>query len=197
MKPTPDGHSCRNCWRFLCPLALLLHSIALFSSYFDRKDILALPLCKSRIWRSIELSFTIAVLLTALSPFLVSFCRETGLSQPTTWPLSFYFTFLHFPDYSSQASWTNASEQDRWDTIIMLSIKNYLCTDYGEKSCCCIMATVDSMAVEVQGVEGKSFFIQREIMLQNWLYSSTVDRPVLSLSSSFYIISVTYNIKGL
>lgn len=59
------------------------------------------------------------------------------------------------------------------------------------------MATVDSMAVEVQGVEGKSFFIQREIMLQNWLYSSTVDRPVLSPSPSLYIISVTYNIKGL
>lgn len=59
------------------------------------------------------------------------------------------------------------------------------------------MATVDSMAVEVQGVEGKSFFIQKEIMLQNWLYSSTVDRPVLSPSPSFYIISVTYNIKGL
>lgn len=47
----------------------------------------------------------------------------------------------------------------------MLSIKNYLCTDYGGKSCCRIMATVDSMAVEVQGAEGKSFFIQREILL--------------------------------
>lgn len=195
MKPTPDGHSCHNCWRFLCPLALPVHSIALFTSYFDRKDVLALPLC--RIWRSIEPSFTIAVLLTALSPFQISFCRETRLSQPRTWPLSFYFTFLHLPDCSSQASWTNTSERDRWDTIIMRSIKNYLCTDYGEKSYCCVMATVDSMAVEVQSVEGKSFFIQREIMLQNWLYSSTVDRPVLSPSPSLYIISVTYNIKGL
>lgn len=49
MKPTPDGHSCCNCWRFLYPLALLMHSIALFSSYFDGKDISALPLCKSRM----------------------------------------------------------------------------------------------------------------------------------------------------
>lgn len=47
----------------------------------------------------------------------------------------------------------------------MLSIKNYLCADYRGKSCCLIMATVDSMAVEVEGVEGKGFFIQREIML--------------------------------
>lgn len=44
----PDGHSCCNCWRLLYPLALLVHSVALFC-YLDGKDISALPLCKSRM----------------------------------------------------------------------------------------------------------------------------------------------------
>lgn len=48
MKPAPDGHNHCNCWRSLYPLALLKHSIALFSSYFDGKDISGLPQSKSR-----------------------------------------------------------------------------------------------------------------------------------------------------
>ena len=145
-------------WLYSC-IASLSFLLILMERTFQ------LFLCTRIEWRSAEPSFTVAVLLTALPPFQVSFSTETELSWPRTWLLSFYSTYLHLPGCSSQASWTNTSEWHRWDTIIILSIKNYLCTDYGGKSCCLIMATVDLMAVEVQGVAGKSFFIQREIML--------------------------------
>lgn len=49
VRPAPGGHSCCNCWRFLYRLALFMHSIVLFSSYFDGKNIPTLPLCKSRM----------------------------------------------------------------------------------------------------------------------------------------------------
>lgn len=67
------------------------HNTALFSSYFDRRDISALQV---RMWRSVEPSFTFySLLLNALSPFQISFCRETDMLRP----LSFYFIFLHLP----------------------------------------------------------------------------------------------------
>lgn len=75
------------------------------------------------------------------------------------------FIPLHLPGCSSHASWTNTSEQHRWDIILVLSIKISVHWLWRKKTCCLITATVDSMAVEVQGAEGKSFFIQREIML--------------------------------
>lgn len=49
-------------------------------------------------------------------------------------PDCYIFIPLHLPVCSSQASWTNTSERDRWDIILMLSIKIYLCTDYGGKN---------------------------------------------------------------
>lgn len=103
MKPAPDGHNHCNCQRSLYPLVLLMHSFALFSSYFDGKDISGLPQSKSRMEVSKALIF-VAVFLTTLPPFQVNFCTETELLQPSTLPLSFYSTNLHLPGCSSQAS---------------------------------------------------------------------------------------------
>lgn len=103
-----------------------VHNTALFSSYFDRRDISALQV---RIWRSVEPSFTHYFLMLFLH-FRSAFAEKLTCYDHCLFISHFYIS----QECSSQASWTNTTEWHRWDTLIMLTIKNCLCTDDGEKS---------------------------------------------------------------
>lgn len=111
--------------RLLYPLALLVHGLAVFC-YLGRKDISALPLCKSRMEASR------ALIYCCCSPDWPSFISGWFLHR--IWAVMAKDLMALFLFHSiSQASWTNTSEQRRWDTILMLGIKIYLCTDYEGK----------------------------------------------------------------